>query len=64
MICVWDGFVSHLRAYTPAELEDLTKDVAVEGYSWRVGQVPMPWLPVNVTFLTGYPSNDEKEIVA
>ena len=53
LVCLWDGVASQFRAYTVEELEDLTKDVAVEGYSWRAGQVPMPWLPVHVTYLMG-----------
>ena len=64
LVCLWDGVASQFRAYTVAELEDLAKNVAVEGYSWRAGEVPMPWLPANVTYLMGCPSNDEKEAIA
>lgn len=57
VVCLWDGVASQFRAYTVAELESLAETVAVEGYSWRAGRVPVPWLPVNVTYLMGVPTS-------
>lgn len=64
LVCLWDGVASQFRAYTVAELEGLAKDVAVEGYSWRAGEVQMQWLPVKVTYLIGCPQNDDEKSVA
>jgi hypothetical protein len=54
LTCLWDGIVSQLRAYTPAELEQLgvQADPAAE---WRAGTVPLPEAPGTVTYLLGYP---------
>jgi hypothetical protein len=54
LTCLWDGIVSQLRAYTPAELEDLgaTADPAAE---WQAGRLPIGTTPGSVTYLLGYP---------
>src|SRR5262249_59485151 len=56
LTCWWDGAVSHLRAYTPAELEQLADEVGVDGYSWRAGRVPLGSAPGRLTYLIGYPT--------
>jgi len=53
----WDGIVSQLRAYTPAELERLANIVAIDRYSWRAGQVPILSTPGHLTYLLGYPNS-------
>jgi len=55
LTCWWDGIVSQLRAYKPAELERLANAVAVETYSWRAGQVPISSTPGYLTYLLGFP---------
>jgi hypothetical protein len=53
----WDGFVSCLRTYTPAELRALIASVpGADGYVWQVGEErnPLPLLPV--TYLLGHPA--------
>lgn len=55
LTCWWDGVISQFRAYTVAELEDLTRDPVLDGYMWRAGKVPIPSTPANVTYLIGYP---------
>jgi hypothetical protein len=50
----WDGFVSNLRSYTPAELEALTRGLAGEDYIWEVGQLGSPLN--RVTYLLGQPT--------
>lgn len=55
LVMLWDGVVSNLRAYSPADLERLTAGIAAEGYAWEVGQLRgRPWLPP-VTYVIGYP---------
>jgi hypothetical protein len=53
LTCFWDGLVSQLRAYTPAELERLA---ALAGsMRWRAGQVPLGRSPGRLTYLIGIP---------
>jgi len=54
LTCWWDGLVSQLRAYEPAELEALTVSLK-SGYRWRAGRVPLPGTPGNLTYLLGLP---------
>jgi hypothetical protein len=56
LTCWWDGVVSLLRAYTVRELERLASEVAVEGFSWRAGQVPIGSTPGKMTYLLGWPA--------
>jgi hypothetical protein len=56
LTCWWDGLVSQLRAYEPAELEALTVGLA-SGYRWRAGRIPLPGTPGNLTFLLGLPAS-------
>jgi hypothetical protein len=53
---VWfDGVVSCLRAYTPAELRNLTQGLGQEGYRWDAGEVKNGRWPAPITYLIGYP---------
>ena len=53
LTCWWDGLVSALRAYTPAELEALGRE-AGPGYMWRAGRVPLSGgSPGRLTYLIG-----------
>ena len=54
LTCLWDGLVSQLRAYTPAELEALghAADPTTE---WQAGLVPIGTTPGLATYLVGYP---------
>jgi SAM-dependent methyltransferase len=54
LTCWWDGLVSQLRAYTPAELESLAHTAAVETYAWRAGRVPIVATPGYLTYLVGH----------
>jgi hypothetical protein len=56
LTCWWDGIVSQLRAYTPAELTRLANDVSTDTYSWRAGQVPIASTPGRLTYLLGSPA--------
>jgi hypothetical protein len=56
LICLWDGFVSQLRAYTPEELRALGAPAA-DRMQWRAGDVPLPIGPGQMTYLVGWPVN-------
>jgi hypothetical protein len=60
LTCWWDGIVSQLRAYTPAELERLANAAGAEGYYWRAGKVPISPAPGFLTYLLGYPEEAEQ----
>ena len=53
--CWWDGIVSQLRAYTPAELTTLAHGVGGDEYLWTAGRVPIPSTPASMTYLIGVP---------
>jgi hypothetical protein len=55
LTCLWDGVVSHLRAYTVSEFEALVAPFAHSGYVWSVGRRPIPSTHGQVTYLVGYP---------
>ena len=55
-LAVWfDGTVSCLRSYTPAELEALAAGVG-EGYDWEAGTLAAPPFVTRVTYLIGTPT--------
>ncbi len=51
-----DGIVSCLRAYSLAELSDLTRGLSASGYTWEIGEEKRRLTSVPVTYLIGYPS--------
>jgi hypothetical protein len=51
---LWDGLISQLRAYTTAELLELTRDLPT--YEWKAGSVPLGGSLGHLTFLVGHPS--------
>jgi hypothetical protein len=54
-LAVWfDGTVSCLRTYTPAELRDLVADLQ-QGYEWEIGAVRSAPLPSRIIYLLGQP---------
>jgi hypothetical protein len=53
-VCVWDGVVSQLRAYTVAELEAMSRK-GEPGYSWRAGHVATGVGAGRLTYLVGWP---------
>jgi hypothetical protein len=55
LTCLWDGIVSQLRAYTPAELEQLGP--ADGRMTWRAGYLPFPKGPGRLTYLLGVGSD-------
>jgi len=51
----WDGMVSCLRAYTPAELTSLVADLPENDYSWDIGKLSVPYSPTSLVYLIGRP---------
>ena len=56
---MFDGIVSCLRTYTPDELRQLVNGVAgAERYHWEFGVQQLGPLPIGVTYMIGYPTNE------
>jgi hypothetical protein len=53
LVLFWDGIVSNLRTYSPAELQELTLGVQRDGYRWEIGKIPAG--SCKITYLLGYP---------
>src|SRR5580704_164595 len=51
LMCCWDGVISQLRAYTIAELSELTQ--GLEDYEWSAGNTPIDGQPGHLTYLLG-----------
>lgn len=52
----WDGLVSHLRTYTPGELQAMADGLGGEGYRWEAGELRPPKSPVGLPYLLGSPA--------
>ena len=55
LVLLFDGVVSCLRTYSPAELDHLIEDAGGSDYEWQTGQVRMGILALKVTYLIGVP---------
>jgi len=53
LVGVFDGVVSCLRTYSPAELRELLR--GLDTYDWEVGVTRGRWSPLAVTYLVGVP---------
>jgi len=53
LTCVWDGVVSQFRAYTVAELHEMS--ARLPAFDWEAGQIPVEATPVRLTYLVGRP---------
>jgi hypothetical protein len=56
LTCLWDGFVSQLRAFTPEELHNLATGLGDVRYRWNAGKVRLQGSPAHLTYLIGIPS--------
>lgn len=55
-LAAWfDGIVSCLRTYTPAELQAMTTAIGAADYHWEIGTLPIGSSPLNLIYLIGYP---------
>ena len=53
---LWDGCVSMLRTYSPAELRELIEEVeGHQSFEWDVGTERAPGSPLGLTYLVGVP---------
>ncbi len=53
-LIAFDGIVSCLRIYSPAELRQLVESLGATDYTWDIGQIQMTG-PIKGTYLVGYP---------
>lgn len=51
----WDGVISLLRTYSPAELDELTGTIQIPGYVWQSGTASTGTPIFEFTYLIGYP---------
>lgn len=51
---VWDGFVSCLRTYSPADLSRMVDQLPANKYNWEIGREKVFFIG-HVTYLIGYP---------
>ena len=56
VVAPFDGIVSCLRTYSPAELRAMVETFEDCGYTWEIGEDSSGPSPVPVTYLVGYPS--------
>jgi hypothetical protein len=54
-VLVFDGLMSCFRAYSRRELQDMTNELATNGYRWEIGEESGGLLPLRVTYLVGCP---------
>ena len=60
-IILFDGIVSCLRTYTPAELETLSAEASFgTQYQWEIGERGGERQPLPTTYLFGYPTTAEQ----
>ena len=52
---LFDGLVSCLRTYSPAELETFVEKFRKEDYVWQIGEDRSGAYPVPITYLIGFP---------
>jgi hypothetical protein len=56
LVGLFDGIVSCLRTYSPAELKELLRGLDTPNtFDWQVGETRSPWSPLVVTYLVGVP---------
>ena len=58
LIVLWDGVVSCLRTYSPAELRELTNGLGDGDYLWESGEEKHSRSLIPVTYLIGRPSTN------
>jgi len=56
-VLFFDGLVSCLRAYSPAELREMTRGLAKGEYRWEIGEKSGGLLPLRITYLVGCPGS-------
>jgi hypothetical protein len=59
-VLIFDGIVSAIRVYSPAELAELVKDIPTEDFVIEYGIERFAGLPLGPTYIIGYPKNPQK----
>lgn len=61
-VTAWDGVVSCLRVYSPAELRALVASIPGHAdYHWHIQRDSVPRSPLGATCLVGYPRETERQ---
>jgi len=55
LVVGWDGLISHLRAYTRSEIEEMTCGLGGKGWTWEQGRVEAPRGGVRINYAIGRP---------
>lgn len=55
LFVLFDGLVSCLRVYSPAELHALVGTLDAPGWTWDIGRIRLGRAPAHATYLVGYP---------
>lgn len=55
LAALWDGVVSCLRTYSPAELRQMVSELGATGFDWEIGAIRRWPYPVPITYLIGCP---------
>ncbi len=53
LITLFDGIVSCLRTYSPTDLRELLDEASPGVYTWYIGEDPIRFSPVPMTYLVG-----------
>ena len=53
LMVFWDGLVSQLRTYSPAEMKAMTLEMSAPDYHWDCGTMKVPGTPLAVPYLIG-----------
>ena len=57
LMIFWDGVVSMLRIYSPAELRELTCDLQRPSYTWDIGHIRVRGVVGRLPYLIGRPTS-------
>lgn len=56
LLCLFDGIVSMLRIYSPAELREMVATIAgQQSFEWDIGTQAVQGSPIGLTYLVGVP---------
>jgi hypothetical protein len=58
-VLFFDGIVSCLRTYRPAELTELVGDIGAANYKWQTGEFRESIFKAPITYLIGFPADAE-----
>jgi len=58
LVLLFDGVVSCLRAYRPAELREMIENLKATDYQWETGELRGAFLRPPVTYFIAYPRGD------